>query len=470
VRYSLIVIAALLFAAGVASFGYADALAFYTPPAVSAPLMSKAPNIDGLLEPGEWASAGAMSRFISLSGRSEPSAQTEMWVGYDAHSLYIGAILHDPEPAEIKAEATERDGPVYRDDCLELFFDPTNQGEKYIHFIINSLGTRYDALSHDEAIDYRWEVQVAMLESGWSVEMALPFEGDIPPSPASVWGFVAARNVPHLGEKSCSSRLLKSFHEAENFGRIIFAQTPAVMKLASLGDGTLGDNTAAVAVTNLASEAITAKVNWRVMAPTKHGNAYGAEKISVEPGKTDMVQVPYKISQDGLNTVQFSLTDAQGATVSRTPPYPLALPATGAELTELEKALAAALRVWSVLDDSDYKTQAGQKLDTLLQQWRQLAAQYRENRKTMSSAELMVMQAEIADLTARAELLKTELDAHMQTQAKAGFSVYPASALAEIDLSGGSREFALAYLEAARNCRAGLQMVIVPFLSRHTAT
>jgi len=358
---------------------------------------------------------------------------------------------------------------VYHDDCLELFFDPAHQGEMYIHFIVNSLGTRYDALNDDEAVDYRWEVRAAMLESGWSVEMALPFEGDMPPSPGSVWGFVAARYVPHLGERSCSSRLLKSFHEAESFGRIIFAQTPAAMKLASLGDSRLGDNTAAVAVTNLANEAITAKINWRVMARTKYGNAYGAEKISVEPGKTDIVLVPYKISQDGLNTVQFSLTDAQGETVSRTPPYPLALPATGAELAELEKALTAALRVWSVLDDSDYKTQAGQELDALTQQWWQVAEQYRKNRKTMGSTELMVLQTKIADLTARAELLKTELNAHMQTQAKAGFSVHPASALAEIDLSGGSREFALAYIEAARNSRAGLQMVIAPFLRARNA-
>ncbi len=468
-RYSLMTIAALLLVAGAGSFGYADALAFYTPPAVSAPLMSKAPNIDGLLEPGEWTDAGAMSRFISLGGRSEPAAQTEMWVGYDAHSLYIGAVLHDPEAAAIKAEATERDGAVYADDCLELFFDPANQGQKYIHFIVNSLGTRYDALEREAAVDYRWEAHAAMLEAGWSVEMALPFEGDIPPSPGTVWGFVAARNVPHLGEKSCSSRLLKSFHEPESFGKIIFAQTPAVMKLASLGEGRLGDNTAVVTVTNLGSEAITAKINWRVMAPTKYGNAYGAKKVTLQPDTSDIVEVPYKLSQDGLNTVQFSLTDAQGETVSRTPPYPLALPATGAELTELEKALTAAVRVWSALETSPYKTQAGQELDALLEQWRQVANQYRQGRKTMSRSELMMLQTEIAELTGRAVLLKTELEAHAQTQAQAGLAIYPAAALAEIDLSGGSRGFAPAYLEAARNSRAGLQLVIAPFLSRPTA-
>ncbi len=463
-RYGLVVIAALLFTVGITTCGYADALAFYTPPIVSAPLVSKAPNMDGLLEPNEWAAAGTMSRFISLGGRSEPVGQTEMWVGYDAHNLYVGAILHDPEPSAIKAEVTERDGPVYQDDCLELFFDPANTGESYIHFIVNPAGVRYDAFVQSADVDYRWEVHAAMLESGWSVEMALPFEGDIPPSTGSIWRFLAARYVPHLNERSCSSRLLAGFHEPENFGQIIFAQAPAVMKLASLGNCVLGDNSAVTVVTNLGSEVFTGKVNVRVMAPTKYGNDYGAEKVTLEPGKRALVRVAYKLSQGGLNTVQFSLTDARGASISRTVPYPIELPTTDAELVELEKSLAAALRVWSALDDSAYKVQAGEQIDAVIERWMEVSKRYREGRKTMTSGQLTDLQSEISELTSWAELIKLKLESYMQTHADAGLVIEPASALARVDLAtGADRQFAVAYTEAARNSRTALQMVVSPF-------
>ncbi len=463
VRYSLIPVTVLALVVGSMSTSHADAMDFYTPPLVSAPMMATAPTIDGLLKPNEWTQAGTVSKFIMLGGRSEPSAQTEMWIGYDAHSLYIAAMLHDPLPNEIKAEVTERDGDVYAEDCLELYFDPANTKERYIHFIINALGTRYDALDRDETVDYRWEAKTARLESGWSVEMALPFEGDIPPSPGAAWSFVAARNAPHLGQLSASSRLLKTFHEPENFGAIIFAQRPAVMKAASLGDGLLGDNKAAMVVINLNDQLLEGKVHVRVMGPSRHGNSYSMTKIKIRPGKGGIVQVPYKIVQDGFNTLQFSLTDAAGEVISRTPPYPVDLPAASAELTSLESALSAGLRVWSMLDDSEYKTRAAREFDLLAAKWQDLATRYRNERRGMSRAGLAELQNQIAPLTSRAELLRMEIDAYMQTQANGGVRTLCFAALTDLDSPAQPPAEVQGYLQVARNSRAALQLVVPPF-------
>jgi hypothetical protein len=463
VRYSLIAVTVMALVAGCMGTSYADAMDFYTPPLVSAPLMADAPNIDGMLEPNEWAQAGTVSKFIMLGGRSEPSAQTEMWIGYDPHNLYIAAMLHDPSPNQIKAEVTQRDGAVYSEDCLELFFDPANDGEQYIHFIINPLGTRYDALKRDETVDYRWEAKTARLESGWSVEMSLPFEGGIPPSLGAVWGFVAARNVPHLGQLSASSRLLQSFHEPENFGAIRFARRPAMMKLAAVGDGLLGDNKAAIVVINPNDEPLEGKVHVRVMAPGKRGNSYDLTKVKINPGKGGIVQVPYTIRQDGLNTLQVSLTDATGQVISRTPPYPVTLPPVGAELADLESALSAGLRVWSMLDDAEYKERAARKFAVLTATWQDLADCYRDERRGMSRAGLAGLQDEIAALTSKAELLRLEIDAYMQTQASGGVRALSFSALTDIAPGEQLPHEVEAYLSVARNSRAALQMVVLPF-------
>ncbi len=446
---------------GVVGGAWADALSFYTPPIVTAPLMSTAPNIDGLVERGEWAEASAMHPLVSLGGRSQPSAQTDVMIGYTRHALYISATMHDPAPGEIKAEVTDRDGAVWRDDSLELFFDPNHKGKEYIHFVVNALGVRYDAYNTDEQVDYRWEAKTARLETGWSAEMLLPFEGDVEPSPGAVWGFVAARNSPHLNEMSATSRHMKSFLEPENFGGVIFGSKPATMKIVALGQGQIGMNQAAIVLSNSAAKNFSGKVHVRIMGASKYGNYYGAQKVTVAAGEVVTVQVPYKLAQDGLNTLQVSLTDAAGNTLNRTPPYALSLPAVGDELASLENTLTAALRVWSVLDASDYKVRAGRTLDGLLVQWREVAGKYKLDRKRMTIEQLVGLKDEMADIGTRSELVKRELESYMQTQASVGVSVEAVDTLCDASASDG--DLLAAYLSAPRGGLAATQLVIRPF-------
>lgn len=461
-RHSLNAVTALLLilTGAVAGVCYGDALDFYTPPAVSAPLMQVSPTVDGMIEPGEWDKAGPLNRFVGLGGRSMPTAQTEMWVGYDQHNLYIGAKLHDPDPSQIKTDAQQRDGAVAQDDCLEMFFDPTNEGTQFIHFIVSAAGVRYDALGQDASVDYRWDAQAARLESGWSVEMRLPFEGDIPPSPGAVWGFAGARWCPHLAERSSTTRMTAALPQPSEFGAVIFARGPATMKIATLGGTSLGNTSAAAVVSNFGAQPFKGKVNVRVLAPHKRDNYYGAVKVAVEPGQSSIVTVPYLLRQDGLSVLQLSLTDAKGETVGRTAPYPIELPATGDELARLESTLNAALRVWVMLEDSEYKTNAGAQLDALLGEWRRLADTYRQRRTSMTYDELAKLGNDIAAVTARAQLVKMELDAHIQTQADADMPIRVGSALSDADPVDGATA---ATLHAPVNGGDALQLVVSPF-------
>ncbi len=461
-RYSLNAVTALLivFLGALSGVCLGNAMEFYTPPTVSAPFMPVGPTIDGLIEPGEWDKAAPLNRFIALGGRSMPTAQTDMWVGYDQHNLYIGARLHDPRPDQIKADAQQRDGAVAQDDCLEMFFDPTNEGTHYIHFIVNAAGVRYDALGQDASVDYRWDAHAARLEGGWSVEMRLPFEGDIPPSPGAVWGFIGARWSPHLSERSSTTRLGAELPQPSEFGGIIFARGPATMRVATLGGTSLGNTDAAVVVGNLGSEVFTGKVNVRVMAPHKRDNYYGAVKVSVAPGQSSIVQAPYILRQDGLSVMQLSLTDANGDTVSRTAPYPIELPAVGSELTRLESTLNAALRVWVVLDDSEYKTRAGAQIELLLAEWRRLADVYRQRRTSMTHDQLAALRNEIAEVTARAQLVKMEIDAYVQTRADAGVRVTVESVLASNHPSG---TVPVAVLHSPADGADAVRLVVSPF-------
>ncbi|MFO7946383.1 MAG: hypothetical protein R6V19_06195 [Armatimonadota bacterium] len=448
-----------------AAAGNCDALEFFTPPVVTAPLIEDAPKLDGFVEPDEWAGASPLSAMIPLGGTGELASDTEVWVAYDVHQLYIGAILHHPAPDQMKAEVTEDDGPVYRDDCLEILFDPTASGEEYVHMVINPKGVRYDALGKDETVDYRWQARTAVLESGWSVELALPFAQDIPPSPGVAWGFLAGRYVPHLQQWSASSLVSNSFHETANFGKLIFGEGPVSSKLAFLGDERLGENQAAMVVQNHGSETFSGKANVRVMGPTHYGHFYSATKFSIDPGKRRVLQVPYELRQDGLNTVQFSITDAEGKTVNRTPPYPIALPGVEQAFMELEETLASAVRTWTVLEASEYRTRAEAELDRLLAQWMSLRTTYRETRRQMTTDDLEALRGEVERLSNRAEELKRELNASVQMRGS-GLDARPASMMKKVSLDEPFEDFDLAFLDTRPGETAALQIVIAPFRQR----
>jgi len=111
----------------------AQAAEFYTPPVVSVALLDKAPEIDGIVGRQEWGQAAMLSEFVALGGESRVQLPTTVYLGYTEQALYVGAKLFDPNPQQLRREVTQRDGEVWRDDCLELFVDTAGERQDYAH-------------------------------------------------------------------------------------------------------------------------------------------------------------------------------------------------------------------------------------------------------------------------------------------------------------------------------------------------
>lgn len=435
---------------------------FYTPPVVSLPKVAQAPRLDGLVEPGEWAGAVTLSPFVRLGGTALPDQPTEIYMMYDNHNLYVAAVMHEPEPANLKAAATGRDGAVWADDALELFFDTEDQRQSYIHLAVNAQGAQYDALVKDKAADYRWTAKTAVLANGWSVELELPFANDYPPAPGMTWGFAASRHRAATGEFSSWMRAQSSFHEVANFGSIIFGQTPLTLQLTALGGLWLGSNTAQVKVRNFGPQEQTCKVNLRVMGRSKRGNSFGSTKLAVPPGGQESKNVGYTIQQDGFSTVAFALTDAEGKTVWRSAPYPVTTPEVAPQIAAIETGLAAALKEWMKLPPGETRDSLQPELDALAVQWRYLINQYR-GRQTMPRADL-------ENLTAYGDKLKQDVELlHKRIQSaklygNASFAVTAVSSLQHVFPDQSQHELDRpATLEACRNETESLQLVMLPF-------
>lgn len=459
----LVTVYAVSILPSILSPAHAQSTKFYAPPVVSVPKTVTAPKTDGIIEPAEWANAAPLSPFVTVGGQGQPTNRTSVWVMYDDHNLYVAAIMSDPNPAALKAAATEHDGAVWEDDDLELFFDTDDQRKSYIHLAVNPKEVQYDAYMKDKTADYRWKARCATLADGWSVELELPFANDFPPAPGISWGLSVGRHSAATNELSSWDRKLASFHELAAFGSLTFAEKPLSLEITSLGGLWLGNNTAQVAVRNNSDKPATCKVNARVLGRDKNGNFLGSTKVTIQPTARQTVSIPYSVYQDGFSTVALSVTDVTGNTVWRSSPYAVATPEIAPQISAIEKALGSATRNWMSLPDGETKKMLQADLEATTAQWRYLVAQYRDRAK-MEKTELQGL-VEFADkLRGDAEMLQTQIQTAKTTGGSARLGLAPVTALQHVfpdqfDFQPGDA----VRLDACRNETEAAQLVVLPF-------
>ncbi len=184
--------------------------------------------IDGELDEACWRRADVATDFKLLERGGSATQRTECRVTYDAQNLYVAFVCLDARPREILARHLRDDGPVWRDDCVEVFLDTQHDHKNYFHLISNALGTRFEekgpAWPNPPSWNADWKVATRVSDHGWQVEMAIPFGsmGLGMPEPGTVWGFNANRQEYRLRERSSWAETLRSFHEPRHFGHLLF--------------------------------------------------------------------------------------------------------------------------------------------------------------------------------------------------------------------------------------------------------
>lgn len=149
---------------------------------LAVPRIPTAPQIDGRLDEECWRAPAPITEFRCVDKeRSVPTQATQAWVAWDDEALYVAVRCADDRMAQVPATVTERDGPVWQDDCLEVFLMP---GAPYFyHFAANLLGAHYDARgstqpSRDEPVPANWSSEwqsAARREADhWTMEIAIP--------------------------------------------------------------------------------------------------------------------------------------------------------------------------------------------------------------------------------------------------------------------------------------------------------
>jgi CubicO group peptidase (beta-lactamase class C family) len=136
--------------------------------------------LDGKMGDAGWKSAARYTDFKMRHPKAgqSPTERTEVFLAYDAATLYVAIRSFDHEPKRIRALATTGDD-VWKDDwavlCLNTYDDALNS----LFFLVTPRNIRSSgALDADNmprlTVDMKWESRASIIADGWIAEMAIP--------------------------------------------------------------------------------------------------------------------------------------------------------------------------------------------------------------------------------------------------------------------------------------------------------
>jgi hypothetical protein len=174
-------------------------------------------TLDGRLDESVWKTAPHAIGFTQNDPQDGAPAteQTDVWVAYDDHALYVAALCHDSDPAKIRKRLGRRDTQT-DSDWFMVAVDPYFDKRSGYAFYANPAGAITDAalsndVNRDESWDGLWENKAAVNGEGWAIEFRIPFNQiRFPKKDEYVWGINFQRMVRRKNEQSSFSWVPKS--------------------------------------------------------------------------------------------------------------------------------------------------------------------------------------------------------------------------------------------------------------------
>ena len=202
----LIALIALLFGTSLAVGAHTGDLGEHVLPAYQVGA-APAPVIDGRLDDEAWQQAtSARGARQLVPDRGAPATDdTEFWIAYDRHHLFIAVRCYDAEPDRIINRIARR-GEIWPSDWISLYIDPHHDHRTGYKFSTTPGGLQQDESRFDDTDSDRnwrgiWWVEARVDEFGWTAEFKIPFAnfrfGD---SQEQVWGFDFERLTKRKGE------------------------------------------------------------------------------------------------------------------------------------------------------------------------------------------------------------------------------------------------------------------------------
>jgi hypothetical protein len=182
-----------------------------------------------------WAGIAPVSLYEVTTGQP-PKQATRVRSAWTAHAWRLLFQMDDSHPW---ATLTERDGPLWTEEVIEIFIDPIGDLESYFEIELNPRGTATDLvlrrISSGWRKEFGWhavglESQVRLTPGGWEAELSIPFASVSPGEPGAgeIWRVNFLRIDRPLGPgtepelSAWSPTGQRNFHRPERFGVLEF--------------------------------------------------------------------------------------------------------------------------------------------------------------------------------------------------------------------------------------------------------
>ncbi|MCW3123346.1 MAG: hypothetical protein JWQ38_2838 [Flavipsychrobacter sp.] len=163
--------------------------------------------IDGRLTEAIWQKAEKAVNFIQLKPEpGQPATKpTAVSILYDDEAVYVGAMLYDDHPDNILRQFSARDDDGGNTDEFGVTFDTYFDNQNATSFLVTAAGVQVDAIVKFDGINTAWNAAwysaVAITDSGWSVEMKIPYSAlRFPKKEVQLWGVNFVRSIRRYRE------------------------------------------------------------------------------------------------------------------------------------------------------------------------------------------------------------------------------------------------------------------------------
>ena len=136
--------------------------------------------VDGKVDEPAWYYAAQARNFSEVfpGDQTEPPIPVVAYLAYDEDNLYVAFEVKD-DPEHIRANLSDRDA-MWQDDYVGLVLDPDGDGQSLYFIASNPLGVQGDSRisvnNEDEGFNMIFSAEGIVSETGYTVEMAIPFK------------------------------------------------------------------------------------------------------------------------------------------------------------------------------------------------------------------------------------------------------------------------------------------------------
>ena len=162
-------------------------------PSLTITKSSESMKIDGELDEDIWTKLVPVENFSEIfpGDQTQPAVELKGMMTYDEENLYVGIMVFD-DPSSIRVNLSDRD-EIWGDDYAGIVLDPNRDGQGMYFIAVNPIGIQGDSFmspnNEDDNFDLLYHSSGQVTESGYQIEMAIPFKSlRFPDVDSHTWG------------------------------------------------------------------------------------------------------------------------------------------------------------------------------------------------------------------------------------------------------------------------------------------